>query len=30
MVLFVNLFVVWYLATRLRDEEKEISHDDKS
>jgi len=24
-VLFVNLFVVWYLATRLKDEKKEIS-----
>ncbi len=25
LILIVNLFVVWYLATRLRDEKKEIS-----
>ena len=30
IVLFVNLFVVWYLATRLKDEEKEISPNDES
>nr|ALS89281.1 ion transport protein N-terminal [uncultured bacterium] len=30
VILFVNLFVVWYLATRLKDEAKEISHNDKN
>ena len=27
LILIVNLFVIWYLATRLKDEEKEIIHE---
>ena len=30
LVLAVNLFVVWYLVTRLKDEKKEMLFDDKS
>ena len=30
-ILIINLFVIWYLATRLKDEKKEeLKHDDKS
>src|SRR5215203_3008337 len=29
-VLILNLFVIWYLWTRLQDEKKEEIHDDKS
>jgi len=31
LILIINLFVIWYLATRLKDEKKEeLRHDDKS
>jgi uncharacterized membrane protein (DUF2068 family) len=31
LILVVNLFVIWYLVTRLRDEKKEeLKHNDKS
>jgi uncharacterized membrane protein (DUF2068 family) len=29
-ILILNLFVIWYLATRLKDEKKELKHDDES
>lgn len=29
-ILILNLFVIWYLTTRLKDEEKELKNDDKS